>query len=61
MHDSYDEDPVETEVKGKITTSGIISKLLGHNYKVTGRLMMDCTVKEGLLSYLVWINCIGIA
>ena len=47
MHVSSDEDPVETEVKGKITISGIINKFPRHNFKVTGRLMMDCAVKEG--------------
>ena len=46
MHiNSYD-DPVETEVKGKLTISFIFSKLLECNYKVRGRLMIDRAVKE---------------
>ena len=47
MHVNFDDDQVETEVKGKLTTSSIISELIGHNYKVRGRLMKDCAVKEG--------------
>ena len=47
MHVNSDDDPVETEVKGKLTISCIISELPGHNYKVKGRLMKDCAVKEG--------------
>ena len=61
MHVNSDDDPVEIEVKGKLTISCVISKLPKHNYKVTRRLMMDCAVKEGLLSYLIWINFLGIA
>ena len=60
MHVNSDEDPVETEVKGKLTISCTISELPGCNYKVTRRLIMDCAVKEGLLSYLIGINCLGI-
>ena len=47
MHDNSDDDPVETEVKGKLAISCIISELPGRNYKVRGRLLKDCVVKEG--------------
>ena len=47
MYVNSDDDPVETEVKGKLTISFIFSKLLECNYKVRGRLMKDCVVKEG--------------
>ena len=45
MHVNSDDDP--TEVKGKLTINCIISELSVHNYKVTGRLIMDFVVKEG--------------
>ena len=35
MHVNSDDDPVETEVKGKLTISCIISELLERNYKAT--------------------------
>ena len=47
MHVKSDEDLVETKVKGKLTISCIIIELLRRNYKVRGRLMKDCVVKEG--------------
>ena len=46
MYVNLNDDPVEVEVKGKLTISCIISELPGHNYKVIGRIMMDCVVKE---------------
>ena len=60
MHVNSDDDLVETEVKGKLTISCIISEFPEHNYKVRGRLHRDFTVKEGRLSYLIGINFLGI-
>ena len=60
MHVNYDDGPVETEVKGKLTISCIISEFPEHNYKVRGRLHRDCVVKDHLLSYLIEINFLGI-
>ena len=47
MHVNSDDDPIEIEVKGKLTINCIISDFSDLNYKVRGRLMKDFTIKEG--------------
>ena len=47
MHVSSNEDPVETEVKGKLSISCIYSKLPRRNYIHYRMPMMYCVVKEG--------------
>lgn len=56
MHFNFDDDPVDTEVKGKLVISCIISELPERNYKVRRRLMKDRSLKEVALSYLIGIN-----
>ena len=60
MHVNSDDDPIEAEVKGKLTINCIISESPEHNYKVTRRLMMDFTIKEGSIYNLIGINFLGI-